>query len=102
MKISLDELIALITKEVVKELNNRGIKIDNSYLNNSNCGCTKESTQKSIELDFTGYVTPLVTEEKINELSESISEIVVPKNTIITPSAVDLIKERNIKINKLN
>lgn len=97
MKISLEELIALITQEVLKELKNRGIQVDGS----SKIG-GKENNVVSKKIDFTGYITPLVTEEKVIELEENISEIIVPKNTIITSSAMDIIRVRKIKINKLN
>lgn len=102
MNISLEELVVLVINEVVKELQKRGINIDSTL--------PKEHYQKEIsvskgnskKLDFTGFITPLITEEKVFELNENITEIIVPVNTIITPSAMDIIRKRKIKINKCN
>ena len=47
------------------------------------------------------YKTPLLTEAHILEIDKKIKEIEVPEKTIITPSALDLIKKRNIIITKI-
>lgn len=100
MKIYIEEIVTLVVKEVEKELKKRGIEIDYSC-SGKNSDCTK-SISKTIELTFEGFKTPLVTEEKVLSLNENIREVVVPKKTIITPSAFDLIKKRKIKITKQN
>jgi hypothetical protein len=53
---------------------------------------------KSERMDFSGYKTPVVTERQIQRLHELTGEIVIPGNTIITPKARDIIREKGIKI----
>ena len=101
--ISLEELIVLVIKELLKELKKRGVRVDLSDLNKSKSDSKfNEVNNKQIKIDFDGFKTPLVTEERIMNLNREIREIVVPEKTIFTPSSLDLIKNRNIKILKQN
>ncbi len=94
--ISLEEIVALVVKEVVLELNKRGIQIDGKISNITKFGASR----KKIKMDMKKYKTPLLTEAGILELSLEIEEIEIPEKTIITPSAFDLIRERKIVIKK--
>lgn len=100
MNISYEKLVELIVKEVIAELSKRGINIDLKNINSNILNSAKNKIESKIKLDFNGFKTPLVTEEKIINLSENVKEIIVPAKTIFTPSAMDLIKKKNIKINK--
>ncbi len=96
--ISLEEIVALVVKEVVLELTKRGIQIGDEI---SNIPKFKASSNK-IKIDMSKYKTPLLTEACILEIDTEIKEIEVPKKIIITPSALDLIRERKITITKIN
>ena len=95
--ISLEEIVALVIKEVVLELSKKGIHIDSEISNVTNFGASK----RKIKMDMKKYKTPLLTEASILELGLEIEEIEVPEKTIITPSAFDLIRERKIIIKKI-
>lgn len=94
--ISLEEIVALVVKEVVLELSKRGIQIDGE---NSNL-TTPEVAKQKIKIDMSKYKTPLLTEAHILELDSIIKEVEIPKRTIITPSAFDLIRQNKIIITK--
>ena len=94
--ISLEEIVALVVKEVVLELSKRGFQIDGEISNATNFGASR----KKVRMDMKKYKTPLLTEASILELGLEITEIEIPEKTIITPSAIDLIKERKIIIKK--
>ncbi len=96
MNISLEEIILLIVKEVIAELTKKGIKIDDEIKNLD----IIENSHRKIKMDFSEYKTPLITEAHVLDLSKEIVEIEVPLNTIITPSAKDLINKRKITITK--
>jgi len=94
---SLEEIVALVVKEVILELSKKGIQIDGEISNLIN---TRNSRRK-IKLEMKKYKTPLLIEANILELGLGIEEIEIPEKTIITPSACDLIRERKIIIKKI-
>ena len=96
MKISLEEIISLVVKEVIGELARKGIQVENSTENI----LSTDSDKKKIKMDLSEYKTPLLTENHILKLDLDILEIEVPIKTIVTPSAQDLIRQRNIIITK--
>ena len=96
MKISLEEIISLVVKEVIAELAKKGIQVDGEI----NSFSKTDRTKQKIKLDLKEYKTPLLTEARILELDSEVVEIEVPIKTIITPSAQDLIRKRNIIITK--
>jgi len=100
MNISLEELINLVTTEVLKELKERGIQIEVPKQNVIIQKDTSTLLDSSKTLEITGYKTPLVTEENILKLDERIKEIIVPLKTIFTPSANDMIRKRKISIKR--
>ncbi len=95
--ISLEEIIALVVKEVILELTKRGIKIEGEISNISKI----DDHKLKVKIDMSKYKTPLLTEAHILEIDKKIKEIEVPEKTIITPSALDLIKKRNIIITRI-
>ena len=94
--ISLEEIVALVVKEVVLELSKRGIQIDGEISNITK----QEDAKQKVKIDMSNYKTPLLTEAHILELDSKIKEVEIPKKTIITPSAFDLIRQRKIIITK--
>ncbi len=96
MKISLDEIISLVVKEVIAELARRGIQVENSTSNTFSTNTAK----KKIKMDLSEYKTPLLTENHILQIDSDIVGIEVPIKTIVTPSAQDLIRQRKIIITK--
>ncbi|MCK5458197.1 MAG: hypothetical protein KAI45_13795 [Melioribacteraceae bacterium] len=96
MKISLEEIISLVVKEVIAELAKKGIQVDGENNNFS----MADTTKQKVKMDFKEYKTPLLTEARILELDSEVVEIEVPVKTIVTPSAQDLIRKRNIIITK--
>ena len=98
MKISLEDIIAMVVKEVIAELSKKGIEVEvgNSSFTQNTPLLQKEKTQQ--KLNLSKFKTPLVTEEEILNLNSSIKEIVVPKGTQITPNARDLIRKRKLTL----
>jgi hypothetical protein len=93
LKISIEELVELVTREVIAELTKLGIEVDNISMT------TKTTSIKtSIEIDMSGYRTPVLTENNLSSLDSNITEIIIPVNTIITPGARNIIRKRNLII----
>jgi len=89
--ISLEEIIKLVVKEVIKELQKKGIQIDSDFP-------IRDNSSDKYRFEMEKYKSKLLTESNIAELGTNINEIEIPKKTIITPSAKDLIRKRKIKI----
>ena len=96
MKVSLEEIISMVVKEVIAELNRKGINVDLGVNSSTQINFKKEKTK--IEFDMNGFKTPIITEENILNLDESITNVIVPIGTIITPNARDLIRKRKLII----
>ena len=100
MEITLEKLISLVTAEVIKELKKQGIQIISSSDNNGLGISTDSLRTKSEKIDMSRYRTPVLTEIHIRRLHELTGEVIIPKNTIITPKAKEIIKEKRLIITK--
>ncbi|MHB8854612.1 MAG: hypothetical protein ACYC6P_14815 [Ignavibacteriaceae bacterium] len=98
MKIDIEKLIEIIVREVIAELSKLGEVIDFSSKElKADCSCTtiKQNKQRKT-IDLSNYKTPLLTENHLVSLDPAIAEIVVPKGTIISPGAKDIIKKHKL------
>ena len=98
MKIELEKLIEIVTREVIKELVKLGYNAED--LLSSDYPEEKGITKRSVEIDMRGYVTPILTEGHMEQLEKGIEEVVIPPQTVITPGAKSLIKQNKIKLIK--
>lgn len=98
MKISIEELIEIVTREVIKELLKKGVKIDFDSPDENVIG----SNRNVKEIDMSGYKTPVLTENHLDELNNGITEIIIPKKTVITPGARIVIKTKQLIITYSN
>jgi hypothetical protein len=100
LEITLEKLISLVTVEVVKELKKQGIQVISS-LDNDGLGISTDSLRtKSEKIDMSKYRTPVLTEIHIRRLHQLTGEVIIPKNTIITPKAKEIIKEKRLIITR--
>ncbi len=98
MKINIEKLVEIITNEVVEQLTKLGVEIDYSSIKERKIisGNNRKNLNEIINLK--NYKTPVLTINQLNSLGEDILEIEVPRGTIITPGARDIIKKRNLRI----
>lgn len=103
MKIAIENIIELVTREVIKELTKRGYSIDYTARFNPDIPFHPEKKElqtgpTSMTLCMKEFKTPILTEMRFDEIALSVRELVVPEKTIITPGAYEQLKKRNIKI----
>ena len=98
MVISLDNLIQIITANVIKELNKQGIEIILNNGSDRQQNAAKGLFTKCEKIDMSKYKSPVLTENHIHRLHELTGEIIIPKRTVITPKAGELIKMKNISV----
>lgn len=97
MNISLENIIELVTREVIKELTRRGYAIDQSNLALGSKNPASPPSN-SMELCMKDYVSPVLTENRFDSIPTGVNELIIPAKTIVTPGAKDMIRKRNIKL----
>jgi hypothetical protein len=98
LEIELEKLISLVTAEVMKELKKQGVQVLASSEKRAQLDQMYGLRTKSEEIDMSKYKTPILTENHIRKLHELTGEVVIPKGTIVTPKAKEIIKEKRISI----
>ncbi len=93
MEVNIENIIQIVTRQVVKELRARGVKINYSARPGDPHNALRTKTET---IDMSKYRTPLLTENHIRRLHELTGEVVIPEGTVITPKARELIKEKKI------
>ena len=97
MKINIENLVEIITKEVIKELLKIGVELDFSKEMKTG-NLSNKGNQKKQEINMSGYKTPILTEYALETIGRDVNEIIIPKGTVFTPGARDIIKKRNFII----
>lgn len=94
-----EDLIKLVTEEVIKELQNFTFP---NTANNSSCSNPKPNSNQNTAQSTSSFNKKLLTEKSVFEIIKSnIKELKIRKSTIVTPSAADLLSANKIKINRL-
>ncbi len=91
---SIEEIVELVTREVIKELLRQGVMVDKSLTDTPG----SENGKEVLEVDMSGYKTPILTESTFHKIASETKELIVPEKTVITPGARDIIKRNQIRI----
>ncbi len=104
MTVDIQKLIQMITSEVILQLSKMGVDVTSSSQRLVEHELVYNSgSNKSKIIDLNGYKTPVLTENHLEVLDSDVIEIIIPKGTVITPGAKDIIKKRKLTvINKTN
>ena len=101
-EMGLENIITMVTKHVIDELERKGIRIvhSNAIPEQASTGSIQPwGNQNRIErIDMSKYKSPVLTENHILRLHELTGGISVPKGTVITPKAKQLLRQKNILI----
>jgi hypothetical protein len=123
VQISIEQLVASIVREVVSELVRRGITVTGgrqlvpAAIGTVGAHSTPAPTTTgrgspvqaaptpplsaaagTVEIDMSGYRTPILTEDYLTRLTPSVSTVIVPCATVLTPGARDLIRKKKLSI----
>jgi len=95
--ITYEQLVDIVVREVLAELARRGVEVRGVTRTaaGSAPGVRAEST---VEIDMTGFKTPVLTEGQLTRLPRTVAAVVVPCSTVITPGAWDTIRTRKLKL----
>ena len=100
MEIALDKIIQIITQQVVKELQTKGVKILATNAAANDLVALNSLRTKSEQPDMSAYKTPILTEQHVKKLHELTGEIIVPVAAKITPKAKELIKQKQLIVTR--
>jgi hypothetical protein len=96
MQISIERLVEIIVKEVLAELTKLGVALGPRETGRLQTPVVYQGS--TVEIDMTGYRTPVLTENRVRTLERHVRQIVVPAGTICTIGARDVMKERKMKL----
>ena len=99
MKISVEHIIQIVTREVIAELQRNGIEVigtSNPELVTRNLHPATQG--QSFEPDMSAYRTPVLTEVRLKRINPMVREIIIPAKTVLTPGARDYIRRNNLNI----
>ena len=91
---SIEEIVELVTREVIEELRRQGIQVLNALPDKTGAEMEKEV----LELDMSGYKTPILSESSFHKIAVETKELIIPEKTVITPGARDIIKRKQLRI----
>jgi hypothetical protein len=93
--LSIDAIVQLVTREVMRELSRRGIGGKSGLETAKTNGPDARASER---LDMSKFKTPIITEQALSRLHERTEAVVVPFGTIVTPRAKELLRERSISV----
>ena len=91
-----EQLVEAIVRAVIAELRRRGVEISGSMPASGPVREHREAT--SMEIDFSEYKTPVLTERQVRGVGPGIVEIIVPAGTLCTEGARDLVQKRKLTL----
>lgn len=86
---TIEEIVRRATKEVWQELTRRGVELP---------AAAAALPDGAVRIDLSGYRTPLLTERAVARMHARSNTAVVPRGTIVTPRAKELLREKNINV----
>jgi hypothetical protein len=95
-QISVENLVAMIVREVVAELTKRGVVI--SAAAPSSHAVSPAHPEGALEIDMRAYRTPVLSESQLTRIDRTVSTIIIPCSTVVTPGAWGVIRARKLKI----
>jgi hypothetical protein len=94
----MEQLVEIVVREVAAELQRRGIVIETASGADAKPVIAQPNARRSATIDLAGYATPVLTERHVLALDASVEELMLPRGTIITPGAKDVIKRRGLVV----
>jgi hypothetical protein len=101
VKISMEELVAAVVREVVAELTKRGVEVVGSSPSPRTAASpsfVSPAPGASVEIDMSGFKTPVLTESQLTRLGPGVGTVVVPCRTVVTPGAWDLLRSKKLNL----
>ncbi len=102
MEVSLERLIEAVIREIVAELSKRGVTLASNPENRGSTDFPASQKRLTEIIDLKSYKSPVLTENHLASLELGVREIVLPRGTVITPGAREIISKRKLIIRSEN
>lgn len=96
MQVITEKLVEAIVHAVIEELRRRGVEVTGSVPAGNQVLEARAAT--SLEVDFSEYKTPVLTERQVRGVGPGIAEIVVPAGTVCTEGAKELMQKKKLTL----
>jgi hypothetical protein len=102
-EVSVEAIILKVTQRVLREFADRGIQVIPStgpaLLPGPGIAVSNgASPVRSERADMTGYRTPVLIERHVRKLHELTEAVIVPRGTVVSPKAKELLRDKNIQL----
>ena len=100
-EVELDKIVNLVVKEVVSQLQDKGVKVVTTNSTNSNPSINPDEDgykTRTEKINMEKYKSPILTGRQLRNLHELTGKILIPEGTVITPKAKDIIKKKNLAV----
>lgn len=92
MQISIEKPVEIIVQQVLAELRKHGVEVETPATESVVTPAVAQT--ESVEIDMTGYRTPVLTENRVRSVERHVREIFVSAGTICTIGARDAMRQR--------
>lgn len=97
MQIPVERLVEIIVRQVLAELKKHSVVVGSTAA--VNVVAPPPAVQPShVEIDMSGYRTPVLTENCVRSQERHVREILVPAGTVCTIGARDAMQQRRMKL----
>ena len=101
--VPLETVIRLVTERVMAELLTQGVRIEFGAGSSGAqprviFGEPGTAPPRSERVDMSAYKTPVLTERHILRLHALTTAVIVPRGTVVSPKAKELLRDRKIKL----
>ncbi len=96
--IPLETVIRLVTERVMAELLTQGVRIESGVQPRVISGEPGTAPPRSERVDMSAYRTPVLTERHVLRLHALTTAVIVPRGTVVSPKAKELLRDRNINL----
>ena len=103
VEVPVETIVRQVTAQVIRELADQGVRI----VSTAGSAVSQEpqiaagfggSPIRSERADMTGYRTPVLTERHVKRLHELTGAVIVPRGTVLSPKAKELLRDKNIQL----
>jgi hypothetical protein len=101
MQIAYDTLIETVVREVLAELARRGVEVRGippGVTAGASAPTGMPGTGSTVEIDMTGFKTPVLTEGQLTRIPRGTGTVIVPCSTVVTPGAWDYLRSKRLKL----
>ena len=97
-QVSIENLVEMIVREVIAELTKRGVVVRSTDPSAQISLAQQTGRGTTLEIDMSAYRTPVLSENQLTRIDGTVSTVIVPCTTVVTPGAWRIIRSRKLTL----